>query len=167
MTPVRLLLCLPVVLLATVSVAMCWPSSQTHRAAAPVVTTDPAVEVLRDWDQRRAGAWASGDPAALEELYVDGSRSGRHDHILLQAYAGRGLVVRELSMQLLRVQVVVREEDRLVLVVTDRLARVEARHHGRRLPLPADLPSTHRVTLVRVGDTWLVDEVVPADQPAR
>ena len=36
-----------------------------------------ALAVLRAWDERRAAAWARGDPAALSELYVAGSRTGR------------------------------------------------------------------------------------------
>ena len=64
-----------------------------------------AVEVLRAWDVRRSGAWASGDPASLRSLYTDGSRSGRHDRALLAAYAGRGLRVTGLRTQVLAVAV--------------------------------------------------------------
>lgn len=162
MTPLRVLLAVPVVLLATALVALCWPDARpaaTSAAAPPVA--DPAVELLRTWDVRRAAAWASDDPGALRSLYTPGSRTGRADAALLTAYAARGVDVAGLRMQLLTVDVVDRTADRVVLVVTDRLAHVEASHEGRTLSLPSDRPSTHRVTLVRVGETWLVEEVVP------
>lgn len=167
MTPLRVLLAVPVVLLATALVAVCWPDARPAATAAAPAVTDPAVEVLRTWDVRRAAAWASDDPGALRRLYTPGSRTGRADVALLGAYAARGVDVTGLRTQLLAVDVVERSADRVVLVVTDRLAHVEVSHDGRTLALPSDRPSTHRVTLVLVGDTWLVDEVRPAAQPAR
>jgi len=169
-TPLRVLLAVPVVLLATALVALCWPEARPAATAASSATVDPAVEVLRTWDVRRAAAWSSADRRALRSLYTPGSRTGRADVALLGAYAARGVDVAGLRMQLLAVDVVERTADRVVLVVTDRLAHVEASHDGRALALPSDLPSTHRVTLVRAGETWLVAEVAPARpsaQPAR
>lgn len=170
MTPLRLLLAVPVVLLATALVALCWPDARpAATASTPAVasTADPAVEVLREWDARRAAAWAAGDPDALAGLYAAGSRTARRDAALLRAYAARGVRFERLETQLLAARVEARADDRLVLVVTDRLARVVARHRGRALALPVDRPSTYRVELVWVGETWLVDEVAPAAQPAR
>lgn len=166
MTPLRVLLVLPVVLSATVVVALVWPSHPRDPApvVAPVpvasaVTPDPAVEALRSWDARRAAAWASGDVAALRRLYVAGSRTGRQDAALLRAYADRGVRVTGLQVQLLAVDVLVRSDHRLVLVVTDRLARVVARRAGARLRLPEDRPSTYRIVLRRVAGEWRVVEV--------
>lgn len=167
MNPVRLLLAAPLVLAATLLSALAWPAPPPAPPPAVAATVDPAVEALRAWDVRRAEAWAADDPAALRALYTDGSRTGRADVALLRAYVARGVAVNGMAMQLLAVDVVERDDDAATLVVTDRLVRVEAWHDGRALTLPADLPSTHRITLVRVGETWLVDEVVPGPQPAR
>ena len=160
----RALLAAPLVLAATLLCALAWPAPTVRTTGAPVAA-DPVVEALRAWDVRRAEAWAADDPAALRALYADGSRTGRADVALLREYAARGVAVSGMAMQLLAVEVIERDDDAATLVVTDRLARVEARHHGRALTLPADLPTTHRVTLVRVGERWLVDEVEPAPAP--
>ena len=167
MTPLRVLLAVPVVLLATALVALCWPDARPAATAVSPATADPAVEVLRDWDDRRAAAWAEADPTALAGLYAAGSRTGRRDAALLAAYVDRGVRVDRLETQLLAVRVRVREADRLVLVVTDRLARVALRHGDRALVVPEDRPTTYRVALVRPGDTWVVEEARPAPQPAR
>ena len=64
------------------------------RAARPAAASSdtpppgPAV-VLADWDERRATAWAQGDPEALADLYVAGSRTGAADVRLLQHYGAR------------------------------------------------------------------------------
>lgn len=173
MTPLRLLLATPVVLAATLLAALAWPTAAPPPAPIPVpppppLTTahDPAVEVLHEWDERRAAAWATGDPTALRRLYVAGSRSGRADVALLTEYVARDIAVRGLRMQLLAVSVTHRSSDRLVLVVTDRVAAVRARHAGRLLHLPRDRPTTHRVSLVAAPDGWRVEEVRAA-QPAR
>ena len=167
MTPLRVLLAVPVVLLATALAALCWPEARPAATAGSPAAADPAVEVLRDWDVRRAAAWASDDAGALRSLYTPGSRTGRADVALLAAYADRGVRVDRLETQLLAVRVRVHEADRLVLVVTDRLARVTVRHGDRVLAVPEDRPTTYRVELVRPGDTWVVEEARPAPQPAR
>jgi hypothetical protein len=130
--------------------------------------TPPAVRVLHDWDARRALAWSSGRPAALRPLYVAGSRAGRADRAALAAYAGRGLRVRGLRMQVASVEVLERSPTRLVLAVTDRLVTAVAVGDGERWPLPADRWSTRVVALRRsggpVGAGWRVEEVCAAAQ---
>jgi methyl coenzyme M reductase beta subunit len=132
--------------------------------APPVASRVDAIAVLRAWDQRRAAAWASGDPEAVSALYVAGSAAGRADRSFLAAYAARGLHVDGLAMQVLAVDVVTATVDRLVLRVTDRVATGLAVGRGSRIPLPRDEPSTWRVVMVRDGATWLVAR---AGQPAR
>ncbi len=100
------------------------------------------------------------DVVGLGRLYTAGSRSGRHDRALLEAYADRGLRVRGLRMQVLAVDVRSWSSRRLVLVVTDRLAgwcgrRASAsgcrcRRTGCRRGL---------VTFVRAAGEWRVAEV--------
>ena len=64
-----------------------------------------ALEVLHEWDVRRARAWARADLDALRALYVRGSGAGRADVRLLRAYRARGLVVRRLVTQVFAVRV--------------------------------------------------------------
>jgi hypothetical protein len=132
--------------------------------APPAASRVDPIEVLRAWDQHRARAWASGDPASVSALYVAGSAAGRADRAFLTAYAAHGLRVDRLVMQLLAVDVLTATTDRLVLRVTDRVATAVAVGRGFRTPLPRDEPSTRRVALVREGATWLVARVA---QPAR
>lgn len=129
-------------------------------------TESRAVRVLRDWDARRAAAWASGDPARLAVLYVPGSRTGRVDRAMLAAYADRGLRVTGLRMRLLAVEVLAADPGRLRLRVTDRLARAVARGPGTRVRLPRDRPTTRVVVLCRGPGGWRVVEVVPAQRSA-
>lgn len=132
-------------------------------SAAPATTGAPApgasravaaLGVLRAWDRARAAAWARGDPRALAALYVPGARAGVADVAMLRRWHARGLRVRGMSMQVLAAEVRVRAPDRLVLVVTDRLAGAVAVPGG--LPLPRDQPTTRRLDLRRVGGRWLL-----------
>lgn len=126
-------------------------------AAAPRAE---ALAVLREWDERRAAAWAAGDVAALARLYLPGSRAGRRDVAGLAAWVDRGVVVSGLRTQVGSARVEQHSADRLVLVLTDRVGAAVARRDGAALlELPRDGWSTHRVDLRRVGGRWLVAEV--------
>jgi hypothetical protein len=121
-----------------------------------------AVGVLHDWDARRAAAWASGDETALSGLYTPSSPAGAADVRLLRRYAARGLVVRDLRMQVLRARVLVRRPARLVIEVTDRVAAataVRADDKTVRRPMPADGPTTRRLVLRRDAGDWRMDQV--------
>src|SRR6478735_1464958 len=125
-------------------------------------TPSPRVEVaaaalLRAWDERRAEAWASGEPRRRRDLYATRSAAGRADRAMLRAWSARGLRVEDLEMQLVAVQVRVWTADRVVLVVSDRLARGVALGGGVRQPLPDDEVSTRVVALARVAGEWRVD----------
>jgi hypothetical protein len=115
-----------------------------------------ASAVLHDWDDRRAAAWAADDPGALRALYTGGSPVGRADVALLRRWHERGLRVDGMQLQLLEIEVRRASATHLDLVVTDRLTGAVARRPGVRVPLPADVPSTSRVVLVRDGGTWRV-----------
>jgi hypothetical protein len=139
----------------------------------PRPTTDPAPvargqarAVLRAWDAARAAAWTSGDRRALAGLYTPGSVAGRRDVAMLRAWTDRGARVSEMTTQVLRLQVLDQGASRLVLVVTDRVARVRS----AGLVLPSDRPSTRRIVLVGSGDgadpPWRVASVSPA-RPGR
>lgn len=126
-----------------------------------------ASAVLHDWDDRRAAAWAAGDPAALAALYTPGSPAGRADLALLRAWRDRGLRVRGMQQQLLEIEVRRASATRLDLVVTDRLTGAVARGRGVRVPLPEDVASTSRVVLVRDGRTWRVRQAVESASAVR
>lgn len=126
----------------------------------PVDPATPApVDVLHDWDQRRAAAWAVADPAALRRLYAPGSRAGTADLAMLRAWRERGLRVVGMQMQLLSVSVRSDTDRRLVLVVSDRLASAVAVGDGVRRPLPRDAASTRRLVLVRAAGEWRMAQV--------
>ena len=84
---------------------------------------------------------------------------------MLRAWRARGLVVADLTTQLLAVEVVARSSDRLRLRVTDRIVRAQAAdaiEPGSQLSLPRDQPSTYVIAMVRTRDGWLVDETTVA-----
>ena len=121
-----------------------------------------AVRVLRSWDSRRARAYARGDPAALADLYVPGSRTGAADSAVLRAYRERGLRVTGMRTRLVEARVVQASGSRICLVVTDVLfdAVAVGAAGGGAWALPRDGPSTRRVVLVHDG-AWRVAEVYP------
>lgn len=122
-----------------------------------------AREVLRAWDADRARAWVEGDSTALARLYTAGSVAGRRDVEMLQAWTDRDARLTGLTTQVLRLQVLVERERRLVLVVTDRVADVDA--FG--LSLPRDRASTRRITLARAAEgAWRV-AAVSRQRPGR
>ncbi|MGZ5405945.1 MAG: hypothetical protein ACXWDL_14930, partial [Nocardioides sp.] len=116
-------------------------------AASPAPDRVAPLAVLVAWDRSRAEAWRRGDAAALARLYVAGSATGRADRTLLAAYAGRGLRVVGLTTQRAEVRVVTATDDRLVLVVTDRVVGGTAVGPEGRVGLPRDSWSRHRVVL--------------------
>lgn len=158
-------------LLVGVFVVVVWPATPpgargTYREA-PAVSKEStrieaqAADVLRDWDRRRAAAWASGDAGALAALYVPGASAGRADVAMLTAWTARGLAVDELTTQLLAVQVRARGRSRWVLRVRDRVTGAVAAGAGRAQPLPGGTTSERDVVLRMVGGDWLVASVRP------
>jgi len=163
-------------LLVGVFVVVAWPSTPSggpgsHRDAPPVASVSSRVEaqaaaVLRDWDRRRAAAWASGDAGALATLYVRGASAGDADVAMLTAWTARGLAVDDLTTQLLAVHVRARGPSRWVLRVRDRVTGAVAAGAGRAEPLPAGTTSERDVVLRRVGGAWLVASVRPVPRTA-
>ncbi len=127
----------------------------TRPALKPTARVDPLLP-LREWDARRAAAYADGDPAALTALYTPQAAVGAVDRRLLRRYRRRGLVVREMRTQILAARVLVAQEDRVVVVVTDRLERAVAVGSGVRIRLPTERPTTRRIVLERHDQRWLV-----------
>jgi hypothetical protein len=136
-----------------------------HRESARVLRdpgADPAV-VLTAWDAARARAYAQGHTRALASLYLPGAVAGRRDTRLLAAYAGRGLRVRGMRMEVSRVVVLRSGARTRVLRVTDRLVGARAvRTDGTSYPLPRDRSTTRTVRLVHRDGAWRVAAVGPA-----
>jgi hypothetical protein len=131
----------------------------------PVPAADPVpgpAAVLHAWDDRRAAAWAAGEPGELRRLYTADSAAGRADVAMLRAWQHRGLRVEGLRMQLLDLEVRRASPDRLELVVTDRLSGAVAVGSGVRMQLPRDHATTRRIVLVRAGRQWRVAQASPA-----
>ena len=136
-----------------------------EQEGAPEPLPEQAViAVLRDWDDRRAAAYASGDVGALRQLYAVGSEAGARDVRLLRSYVARGLAVDGVRQQLLGVRVLDVAPHRITARVRDRLADASIRVGDERLRLPQDRPSTNDVVLVRQDDEWRVWSV---DRPRR
>ena len=174
--PAVLVLLAGVVLAATARVVLAHsePRPSLVGEAVPAASPDGALALLRSWDERRAAAWSAGDPRALAALYRPGSRTGAHDVAMLRRWVARGLVVRDLAVQVHHVRVVGRAPGRFVLEVVDRVAGGRAvasdastdastdASAGAGVSLPQDGWTAHRVTLVEgPGGEWLVAEISP------
>lgn len=151
-------------LLGLVSAALClllavvvwWSTGHRDEApAGPVPELTPA-DVVRDWDQRRAQAWAQGDVAALRDLYAPRAAVGRRDVAMLERYVERGLVVEGLTTQLVQVQEVRGDEETWVLDVADRVHAGTVVGQGVRRALPHDNADRRRLTLRRDAGVWRV-----------
>ena len=137
-------------------------------SAGGTVRPPRAARILRDWDQRRAQAYARADLAALRRLYVAGSSAGTADVRLLRDYRRRGLRVTGLRTQLLAVDVLARGAGRLRVEVTDRVHGGVVVGRRSRVPLPRDAATTRVVSLRRSspGPAWRVAAVRPAPDRA-
>jgi hypothetical protein len=154
--------------------SLCAPA--VHPAEQPVgevrsVTTRSelveALEVLHDWDVRRARAWARADLDALRALYVRGSGAGRADARMLRAYQARGLVVRRLVTQVFAVRVLRSHGTALQVRVFDRVAGGEVLDHGDVVPLRSSPPATRTITFHRGAGGWRVADVSDSGRAPR
>ncbi len=127
----------------------------------PVRDEPAALRVLQKWDDARATAWANADLAALRSLYLPGAAAGVRDTAMLAAWHDRGLRVRGMQTQVLAARAVVVADDRLVLVVTDRVVGAVAAGRGQTARLPVDRPTTRKITLRLRDGAWLVSSVLP------
>jgi hypothetical protein len=125
----------------------------------PVAAAAPAIDVLHEWDRRRAAAYADGDVRALARLYAPRSTAARADVAVLRAYLSRGLTVGSLTMQVFSVQVLTRRDGELTLRVVDRIAGGTMIGRSRCAPLPRDFPARHEIELHRAGGDWRVARV--------
>jgi len=143
------------------------PTDAPERVPAPASDRTAPIAVLRAWDRERAAAWRAGDARALARLYTPGSPAGRADRRMLRAYLARGLRVTGLRMQVASADVRRADEQRVVVLVTDRLAATAvATGSGGVHPLPHDRWSRRRVVLVRGGERWRMASVTGQPSPS-
>lgn len=138
------------------------PSSPVAMVDRPPPAEHRAAVVLREWDQRRARAYASGSVADLRALYAEDAPAGRRDVRLLRGYLDRGLVVLGLRVQVLALDVLRDAGPVLRVRVTDRVVGAEAMGPSGVLPLPRDSPSTRTVTMRESAGGWVVVSVSAA-----
>lgn len=172
---------LVLVILAALGVGLVWwlipkdapstppsaPSGAQDAPASPVRAQAHALAVLRQWDDQRAAAYAAGNLAALKSLYEPGSPAGRRDLTVLRTYRERGLRVEQMETQVLELRVLSATDDRLELVVTDRLSRAIAVGEAGSWRLPRDAASSQRVVFVRREGEWVVTRVTALDAQSR
>lgn len=131
------------------------------RSAAPTPRAWRAV--LASIDARRRLAWHRGDPSALRSVFAPGSHALAADTQALMRYVRRGLHVDGVSTSYRVVQIERVTAGSATVVVVDRLGQAVARDSkGRSARLPYDRPSRQRITLQRVGGTWLIASVTSA-----
>ena len=135
------------------------PTAAPASAPARSQARSQALDVLHGWDDARSEAWATGDVGALRRLYVAGSAAGLADVHLLRRYLARGLVVRQLRMQVFAFHVLRRDAGMLRVSVIDRVAGGVAVAGRHRLRLPVDRPTARTIALRRVAGAWRVASV--------
>lgn len=114
--------------------------------------------VLGGLDQARAAAFATGDPARLDDAYASAEVSAQ-DRDLVLSYRKRGVRLVGAVMHRESCAAVRATADRVELEVVDRLGPAVAL--GREIrPLPRDAPSRHRITLVATARGWRIGAVV-------
>ena len=157
--------------LATAGVVLVSERSSPPAAEPTDAPASGPRDVLAGWDARRSAAWAGGDVAALRDLYVTGSPTGRADARMLAAYVDRGLRVDGLTTQVLALVVLDEAADELTVRVTDRVVGGVVIGGAERRPLPRDRPSTRMLALRRVDGVWLMatvrDQASAADSTSR
>jgi hypothetical protein len=130
-------------------------------AVATRLADEPSVarSVLQRLLRHRAAAYASGDPAALSDVFVRGSPVLRRDQALLRAWSRRSLTVRGAVVLVRSVHVLAARPGRVVVRSVDRLGPVAAAWGNRIVALPRDQPSRHRIVLVRRDEAWRIAAV--------
>jgi hypothetical protein len=129
-----------------------WVLLVATRALSPSPDDQWAVR-LAGLDQVRERAFATGDPALLDDVYVAGSSARRSDARLIEAYRSRDGRVVGAELRVLSCRVVRADASRVRLEVVDRLAPATVRWgDGTTTDLPRDRPTRRSVTLVRSGD---------------
>lgn len=136
------------------------PRGAASTSSASTSSDEPAaVDIYRDWQQRREQAWRAGSTTALADLYVE-PEVARGDVRLLRRWLHRGATGVDLVHQLLACDVVHQRRDDLRVRVTQRLARARVLSGAPEVDLPRGQAQRNEVWLQRVDGVWRVAEVV-------
>lgn len=145
---------------AVVTTVLTEPAATAGRGTPAVLAAHArdvaALGLLRDWDRRRAQAWAAQDPEALRGLYLPGSRAARRDVAMLRQWQRRGVRVSDMTRQVRGLEVESWQGAHLRVRVVDRLFTVRAEHDGAARDLPRGRERGTVVELVRSGEGWQV-----------
>jgi hypothetical protein len=139
------------------------PSRATN-AQPRAARTDPVDSrwgrVLRILDRRRARAFEQGEPRLLDGVYLDGSPARAVDAETIEAYAGRGLRITGLRMRILSLIGSTHGPGDVRLIVLDRIDRaVAVDSQQRRVQLPRDRPTSHRLVVERTPQGWRIASI--------
>jgi hypothetical protein len=135
-------------------------SGVTDRPATVPAARIRALEVLREWDARRAEALARADASALRELYVPGSGLARQDLALLAAYERRGVRLTGVVHQVTSVEVRLVTSRSLQLTVVERLAAARAGLGGEvERDLAGSRFARRTLRFERVRGSWRLSSV--------
>jgi hypothetical protein len=121
--------------------------------------------VLGALDRRRARAYAEANPGLLRRVYAEGSPVLRQDRALLERYHRQGLRVSRLRLRLLEVRMRAGGDERVVLLVRERLAGgvINGRGSRSRSHLEAGGVERHVVVLRQTAAPgWRIAAVRPA-----
>lgn len=130
------------------------------RALSPAAEDQWATTLTR-LDEVRAEAFASADAAALDGVYVEGSRAMRSDAATIADYRSRGGRVTGADLRVISCRVLAESPSRVELDVVDRLGRARVVWaDGSATDLPRDEPSRRVITLVRTTEGWRITGVV-------
>jgi hypothetical protein len=131
-------------------------AEQPSAAASP--STSQWQSVLAGLEQARSRAYQRADPAALADVYQDGSAIEASDTATLQSIVKRGLHVTDLPTRILSLEVTSQSAAQAVLRVQEQLGPFDYLDAtGRAVGhLNPSAPWTDEVTLVRTGDSWRI-----------
>jgi hypothetical protein len=144
-----------------------WVLVVAARAASPA-PADQWATVLSRLDEVRAQAYATGDAALLDRVYVRGSGARAQDVAALTGYRRRGATVTGARLHLISCRVLAASTSRARLDVVDQLGPAEVVWtDGTTTALPHDQPSRRVVALVRTSGGWRVAAVSPRPSSRR
>lgn len=115
--------------------------------------------MLRDWDARRAAAFASADPVALGRLYVRGSGLARQDLTVLRDYTRRDVRVTELVPQVTSARVLTASGKVVELALVERVGVTRVAVGARERALAPSRFARRTVRFERVLGSWRLSSV--------
>jgi hypothetical protein len=142
------------------------PDSAAAPAALPVPRTTPVPQpswraIVADLDRRRTVAFATGDVAALDELYVDGSAAQQADSATLQLLVRQGRTAQSVTITPSAVELLRQQGADVVLRVFDTISPYRiVTADGQVVRRVAGRPvMAWTLTLRRIGGEWRISRI--------